>query len=156
MQQGDVLLVQTDDGGDITVENGLVEMTGGIGTTVYLSLFGGDEDGLTWWGDDSYTSNLQIALTTLPLITGNLVRFEQAAELDLADLGIQTTITASIPALNRLRITIDFPTITGQEQPVVSATPSKNISLVERLLIDQESIIYELSDGQLLGVKVAE
>ena len=113
MQQGDVLLVQTDDGGDITVENGLVEMTGGIETTVYLSLFGGDEDGLAWWGDDSYTSNLQIALTTLPLITGNLVRFEQAAELDLADLGVQTTITASIPALNRLRITIDFPVLTA-------------------------------------------
>lgn len=156
MQQGDVLLAQTDDGGDMTVENGLVEMTAGIETTVYLSLFGGDEDGLTWWGDDSYTSNLQIALTTLPLITGNLVRFEQAAELDLADLGVQTDITASIPALNRLRITIDFPTITGQEQPVVSAVPSKNISLVERLLIDQSSIIYELSSGSLLGVKVVE
>lgn len=54
---GDVLLFDTEDGGEISVINGLVIADGGFNTAVYLSLFGGNKDdggevasGDTWWG----------------------------------------------------------------------------------------------------------
>ena len=43
-QQGDVLLFQTVDDGEINIENGVVEMSGGLETAAYLSLYGGNED----------------------------------------------------------------------------------------------------------------
>ena len=44
IQQGDVKLIQTNDDGDINIINGVTEMSGGLETTVYLALFGGNED----------------------------------------------------------------------------------------------------------------
>ena len=37
-QQGDVRLFQTNDGGEITVENGLVEMSGGLETCAFVDM----------------------------------------------------------------------------------------------------------------------
>ena len=58
MQQGDVKLYQTNDGGEITVENGITEMSSGLETCAYLALFGGNEKDAggadlskTWWGN---------------------------------------------------------------------------------------------------------
>ena len=87
-QQGDVSLRQTDDGGEITVVNGVVEMSGGLETAVYLSLFGGNEDDdgradnpQTWWGnlaenepERQYRSETQHLLQALPATTGTLIR----------------------------------------------------------------------------------
>jgi len=57
-QQGDVKLFQTTDDGDIYVVNGIVEMSGGLETSAYLSLFGGNEDDdgsdgspFSWWAN---------------------------------------------------------------------------------------------------------
>ena len=57
-QQGDVSLFQTNDDGNIEVEGGIVTMGGGLETSAYLSLFGGNEDDdnrtdnpANWWGN---------------------------------------------------------------------------------------------------------
>lgn len=119
----DVLLRQTNDGGDITVENGLVLMSEGLETAAYLSMFGGNEDDpgegateLQWWGNigetepaRTYRSETQHLIRSLPATSGNLRRIEQAAARDLQwmiDGGVAESITveASIPSLNRVLV----------------------------------------------------
>lgn len=133
MQEGDVKLFQTDDDGNITVENGLVEMSGGLETAAYLSLFGGNEDDdgradnpANWWANldevdptRQYHSETQNLLQALPATTGNLRRIEDAAGRDLAwfvDSGVASSVTvsASIPGVNRIKLTIDIEAV-GQE-----------------------------------------
>lgn len=124
-QQGDVLLFQTDDDGEIIVENGIVEMSGGLETAAYLSLFGGNEDddgsddnALTWWGNldevdpvRQYRSETQNLLQSIPATTGNLRRIEDAANRDLAwfveqNVASSVTVEATIPGINRVKITV--------------------------------------------------
>lgn len=133
MQEGDVKLFQTDDDGNITVENGLVEMSGGLETAAYLSLFGGNEDDdgradnpANWWANldeidptRQYHSETQNLLQALAATTGNLRRIEDAAGRDLAwfvDSGAASSVSvsASIPGINRIKLTIDIEAI-GQE-----------------------------------------
>lgn len=127
MQEGDVLLYQTNDDGDISVTGGLIEMSGGLQTAAYLSLFGGneDDDGLpdnpkTWWGNTleneksrTYIAETQHLLETLPITSANLLRVEDAAKRDLAwfkDEGVATvvTVSASILGLNMIKLTISI------------------------------------------------
>lgn len=124
----DVRLFQTNDGGEISMENGIVEMDDGRYTAVYLALFGGNEDDpggedttLQWWGNlldvDSvrkYRSRTQHVLEGLPATTGNLKRILEAVTADLADLvegGYLETpeISVSIPKVNSVTITIEIP-----------------------------------------------
>lgn len=126
-QQGDVLLVQTDDDGEITVENGITTMSGGLETAAYLSMFGGNEDDdgsdgnpSNWWGNldeneisRQYRSETQNLLQAVPATAANLLKIEAAAGRDLAwlvEVGAATDITvlATIPALNRVKLTIDI------------------------------------------------
>jgi len=127
MQQGDVNLFQTDDGGEILITDGVADMTGGFGPAVYLSLFGGNEDdnGQTgnpqiWWGslDDTdpafqYRSETQHILQSLPATSGNMRRLEDAARRDLEwfltkKIASSVTVLASIPALNRARLVVSI------------------------------------------------
>jgi phage gp46-like protein len=129
----DVLLRQTDDGGDITIQGGLLLMSEGLETAAYLSLFGGNEDDpaatdptLQWWGnlletepERSYRSETQFLLASLPLIPANLRRIEQAASRDLqwmldTEIAQTVTVEATMPGLNRVRIGIVILTATGQ------------------------------------------
>ena len=124
-QQGDVLLFQEDDGGNIAIEDGLVVMTAGLETAFYLAIFGGNEDdpGLddesnTWWGnldetDDSkkYRSETQYLLRSIPSTTGNLNRIKQAVERDTSffiESGEVDSIDVivSMPGLNRIKISV--------------------------------------------------
>jgi len=126
-QQGDVLLFQTVDDGEITVENGLVEMSGGLETPAYLSLYGGNEDDdgsddnpFTWWGNldefdtvRQYRSETQNLLQSLPATTNNLRRIEDAAGRDLAwftelNVASSVSVSATMPALNRLKLVIQI------------------------------------------------
>ncbi len=124
MQEGDVKLFQTDNDGEISVVNGVTEMSGGLDTATYLSLFGGNEqdDGLsesaTWWGnlDEQdpafrYKSETQFLLRSIPATTGNLLRIEEAARRDLnwllnKSVASSVDISVGIPALNRVYIGI--------------------------------------------------
>lgn len=126
-QQGDVKLFQTDDEGDITVRDGVVEMGGGLETAAYLSLFGGNEEdnGLadnpkTWWGNldeidqaRQYRSETQNLLRAIPATSGNLRRIEDAAGRDLAwfiteRVASSISVSASIPGVNRIKLTVDI------------------------------------------------
>jgi len=126
-QQGDVLLFQTDDGGNIIVGNGIVDVSGGLETAAYLSLFGGNEDddgrdnnSANWWGTlaginptRQYRSATQQLLQSLPISTGSLHRIEDAVLRDLQwfiDDKIATSVTVEItvPALNTVQITINI------------------------------------------------
>lgn len=118
----DVLLFQTLDDGDIAVEGGEVQMTNGLETAVYLSLFGGNDadDGLPgnpygWWGnegedaDTKMVSRLQNLLDSVPASSGSLKRLNDAAGVDLAwlaALGFDVGVSASIPGVNRVKITV--------------------------------------------------
>ncbi len=127
----DVLLFQTNDDGDITIEDGFVELTDDFRTSAYLSLFGGNEqdDGrddnpLTWWANlnetnpsKRYVSETEHLLQSLPVTSGNLLRLQDAALRDLQffkNIGAVSEIAVeiSLVALNRLKYVI---TLNGDE-----------------------------------------
>lgn len=131
MQQGDVLLYEDLDGGEINVADGLVAMSGGLESAAYLSLFGGNEldDGsagspFSWWGnlgetlpERRYRSETQHVLNTCLPQPANLIKVEDAAARDLAwfvTVGAATSVevSASMPGVNRvtLRVRIDADT----------------------------------------------
>jgi len=123
----DVKLVQSNDDGDIFIDAGVVEMSHGLETAAYISLFGGDEndDGsqdnpFQWWGnwleDDaelkcrSRTANL---LSSIPSIPANLRRIEEAAKLDLQwfiskKVASSVDVLASFVGPSRVKLIIDI------------------------------------------------
>jgi len=125
----DVLLLSTNDGGDIICENGIIQMTAGFETAVFLSLHAGNlaDNGTqatkkyTWWGnlleenniDEKIISQFQNILSGLPATPENLIKVKQAANADLAWListGIadKIEIIATIPAQNRISVEINI------------------------------------------------
>ncbi len=121
-QEGDVLLFQTINNGDINVTNGIVEMSGGLQTAAYISLFGGNEDydgsensPLQYWAnfnenesEKKYRSETQYLLTSIPITSANLLRIEQAAKRDLLWLSDEVIVTATIPDLNKIKLVIEL------------------------------------------------
>ena len=133
LQQGDVYMFNTVEGGNIQIENGVTTMSGGLETTAYLSMFGGNEDDdlssttiNQWWGNgletdpaNTYRSETQHLMTRLPATSSNLLRLEEAAGRDVAwmkDKGLVTSIAAeaTIPELNRVMIALDMD-VEGEE-----------------------------------------
>ena len=133
MQEGDVDLFNESDGGNILVENGLFEMTGGLGGSVYLSLFGGnaDDNGTQdsdneWWGnidetepDRKYRSETQFLLKSIPASSANLRRVHDAAGRDLqwlidSKVASKIEVEVTIPALNEILIVVNIGAF-GQE-----------------------------------------
>jgi len=124
-QQGDVLLYQSNDNGEIVAEGGVIQMSNGLETSAYLSLFGGQEqdDGRennphNWWGnlgetpDRQYRSETQYLLRSIPSVPANLRRIEDAARKDLGwmlstGVASELAVEASMPALNTVRIAIN-------------------------------------------------
>lgn len=95
---GDVLLIETPDGGDIVLEDGRVKPCRDFSTAVYLSLFGGNKDDAgtvknrhTWWANtlketpenEKMISRFQAVIAGLPLSVKNIRKAETAAALDL-------------------------------------------------------------------------
>ena len=123
----DVLLVQTNDDGDIDVTDGVVSMTQGFESAVFLSLFGGnvEDDGRVdnfaqWWANHDepdaaaqYRSELQHLLGRIPAVSGNLRRLEDAARRDLAWLldekvASSVEVAASLSGVNLVRMRVDI------------------------------------------------
>lgn len=122
--QGDVLLFQTGDGGNITIENNSdVTLTGGFETDFYHSLFGGNEDDdgtaastKSWWGNlletdpaFHFRSRTQFLLISLPLVSGNLRKIEDAVKIDLkpyVDRGAITELTVAVSITGPRRVKI--------------------------------------------------
>jgi phage gp46-like protein len=97
--EGDVLLVETPDGGDFVLEDGLIMADNNYSTAIYLSLFGGNKDdsgtvktNKTWWGNtlkdtkknEKLISRFQYIIRSMPLTVKNVKNAEAAAVLDLA------------------------------------------------------------------------
>jgi len=96
--EGDLLLQDTPDGGDIRIEKGLIASDQTFSTAVYLSLFGGNKEDngrvknrKTWWGNTlrgvnenrRLVSRFQAVIFGLPMTTRNILDAEEAARLDL-------------------------------------------------------------------------
>jgi hypothetical protein len=122
-QQGDVLLFQTNDDGEIIVTDGIVKMTPAFETMVYLCMFGGNEDDdgsnnnpLTWWANKKetdpnkrYVSKTQNLLRSLPATSANLLALQEAVYSDLqvfidANIASDIEVNVTIPELNKVNI----------------------------------------------------
>lgn len=129
----DVLLVQTNNDGDVIYKDGDLVIDNGIRTYTYLCLFGGNNDdngfsntNLEWWANLNerdpaykYRSETQYLLDSIPLIPANLRRIEKAAKADLQELindevdpfiliASDINVNASIPSINTLKLVIDI------------------------------------------------
>ena len=105
--EGDVLFTDTNDGGVLTVEDGLILCDKTFKTAVYLSLFGGnfEDDGVTTEGfgacnvvedKTKMVSKFQNIICSLPMTSKNLKLAEDAACSDLQwliDDGIADEVT---------------------------------------------------------------
>ena len=132
-QQGDVHLFHTENDGDIDVINGVVGMSGGLATALYLSLFGGNEnDGggqdtsPSWWGnidealpERKYRSATEYLLRGIPATSNNLLRIEDAVRRDTkwlltSKVASSIVISVTIPAINSVKILIKIEAL-GEE-----------------------------------------
>lgn len=126
-QQGDVILYQSNDDGEIDIVNGLVAMDGGLQTAVYLSLFGGNEgdDGLEnnifgWWGNigeniqsRQYVSRTQNLIYKIPATSANLLKLNDAVNSDLQwivndNVATSIDVEVTIPKLNKVNIVVNI------------------------------------------------
>ena len=134
MFEGDVLLFNTKDGGNISIVNGQPEMTGDFRTMIFLCLFGGNlqDDGLagntkTWWGNieeenisRKYISRFQNLIhQAIPLTSGNLRRIELAALADLEvfkteKIAEEVTAVAAIVGINKLKLEVNVNSPSGE------------------------------------------
>jgi phage gp46-like protein len=127
--QGDVLLLNTQDGGDILFdENNFIMNDTGFSTAIYLTLFSGnDEDDGTestknkqYWGnllekdtpERKLTSRTQNFMKGSSLTPGNLIKLKELIKQDLSwflseKIVDKFNITASIPSKNRVNIVIE-------------------------------------------------
>jgi len=95
---GDLLLIETPDGGDCMLDNGLLLADHGFATAFYLSLFGGNKEDAgkfknrnTWWGNtipgvaenEKVTSRFQHFIQAVPMTIKNIKEAEGMAQLDL-------------------------------------------------------------------------
>lgn len=123
----DVLLHASVNGGEMELVNGVVSLDETPFTAVYISLFGGNLDdagtsaavAAQWWGNWSepdltrhIRSRTQALLISLPAITSNLIRVEEAAAADLAwmteSIADSVQVTASLPARNTIRLLVEI------------------------------------------------
>jgi phage gp46-like protein len=124
--EGELLLEDSPDFGEIKIENGLFVCDRSFSTGVYISLFGGNKDDngkvknkYTWWGNtlngvnenEKMISRFQNIIFGLPMTSKNIQRAENAAQLDLKwfiDEGIADKVIAQGRAtgLNKFAINI--------------------------------------------------
>ena len=111
--QGELLLIDTPDGGDIQLADDLFINDLTFNTAVYISLFGGNKEDngrvknkYTWWGNtldgvmenEKIVSRFQAIIFSLPMTSKNIQEAETAAELDLQwliDEGIADIISVT-------------------------------------------------------------
>lgn len=105
----DVYLYQTPDDGEISIENGTVELQESPSSAAYISLFGGNVNGSAWWGDEGMVSATQEFIDKYSPTSGNLRKLEDAVKSDLAWMrqepyGWDVDASASMESVNRVNI----------------------------------------------------
>jgi phage gp46-like protein len=147
MTEGDIYLFHTEDGGQISFENGMPIIDGGLETTVYISLF----SSLGWWGNDiSQTSeqmNSQLETITTRTLTNqarlDAIEFTRQALQWMIDDNVarEIQIEATIISVSTLVIDImitqpDFTLITTRYElnwdnelndPVFKKKPTRDL-----------------------------
>jgi phage gp46-like protein len=126
--EGDLLLEDTPDGGDIQIEHDLFMNDKSFNTAVYLSLFGGNKEDSgkvknknTWWGNtlpgisenEKIISRFQAVIFALPMTTKNIQEAESAARIDLQwtideGIGDQIIITGQAITRNKFNLTVNI------------------------------------------------
>lgn len=113
-QDGDVLLFQTLNDGDISITDGIIKMTQGLETAVYLSLFSPSD----WFGneaaetkDEELSSRTNDFIRSKPQSSKNYQLLVQAVEDDLKWLtqnnhADRVSASVSSDGLNRVMISI--------------------------------------------------
>jgi phage gp46-like protein len=121
----DVLIQQTNNEGDIECVGGVVTLTGGFESAVYLSLFGGPSQ---WWGNlletdpsRQYDGETEKALNGVPATPANLRKIEQAAQRDLSWLittkaANTVSVYASMPGVNKINFLISISAVGLESQ----------------------------------------
>jgi len=121
----DVLIQQTNDEGEIECVGGVVTLTGGFESAVYLSMFGGSSE---YWGNlletdpaRQYYSETEEVLNGLPATPANLRKVEQAAQRDLSWLlttkaANSVIVSASMPGVNKINLSISISAVGLESQ----------------------------------------
>lgn len=109
----DILIDQTEDGADITVDNGFINITDSLETSVFISLLGGSSD---YWGntvaideDEKLQSQFQDLLQKTTATTRDLLKLQTAGlnDLDwLKNKGFVTTIDIGLTMIDAKRLKI--------------------------------------------------
>lgn len=124
---GSVLLSENNDGGELIITHKNLELSGGLLTAAYFSLFGGndEDDGRgnstkTWWGNlveenpsSRMLSRTQHLLKSLPFTTSNLQRLKDAAQKDLEwmikdKVASSVEVSISIPCVDHVHFNISI------------------------------------------------
>ena len=123
---GDLQIIETKDGGDCVLQDGIFNADHGFGTAFYLSLFGGNKadsgkvkNRNTWWGNtlggiqenEKNVSRFQNFICSKPMTVKNIKDAETMAQLDLKwaiDEKIADAINVSIRSenVNKIRLFI--------------------------------------------------
>lgn len=124
--EGDVLVNDSADGGELTIVNGLVMPDRGFSTAMYLSLFGGNyedsgkvDNSSTWWGNrfnetkenEKMISRFQSFIRSKPLTSKNLNLASDYVEKDIEwmkELGICDDVEVNISSAGNNRINIEL------------------------------------------------
>lgn len=107
----DVYLYQSENDGEINIENGMIELQESPSSAAYISLFGGNMNGRDWWGDADMVSATQAFIDTYAPSSGNLRKLEEAVKSDLAWMtrspyGWTVAASASMETVNRVNIVV--------------------------------------------------
>ncbi len=115
MQAGDVLLFQTTDGGNISLTNNQIDMTTGLETAVYLSLFSPEDwflNDIAETDDEKLSSQTEQVIKNKPNVSSNYTLLEQAINNDLQwllDSSRAKSISVGVSSnqINRVNISIE-------------------------------------------------
>ena len=114
----DVLLFQTINDGDILVDSQGIALTEGLESSVYLSMFGGNEDDVTWWGNlseldpvNQYIGQTAKAINVAIVTPSRVLPIKDAALADLAWIvaggyAQEVTVSVGIPRVNTVSVLV--------------------------------------------------
>jgi len=142
MDTKDILLYETGDGGDASLQNNDLALSETLYMQVYLALFGGNieantvtntlptEQRFDWWGNSlimadtpntQFNSNTERVLSTTALSSAGRLDIIRAVDADLSYLTELLDYSAGVELLsiNRVRITVNFTPKTNQQNKVL-------------------------------------
>lgn len=131
----DILLIETNNGGDMVIENNDIKMTNSFVNQVYLALFGGNvysdngEQQNEYWANElfieenKYQSMFEKTMMEVVLNSSGLEKIKQAVDVDLAYLKKYANFTIDVSILSKdslsLYILIKAPNNTDEKIRII-------------------------------------